>query len=357
MKRIIAIILALTLVFALFSGCGSVSEAEEKETWIFTDSCGRQVELPVEINSVVPSGSLAQMMLFSVCPDKVQSLATALTKTQKQYIDEKYWDLPVTGQFYGGGATVSYEEIIAAAPDVIIDMGETMDSIAEDMDALQRDTGIPVIFIQTSIDVMAEAYDTLGQITGETEQASQCAEYIRDTLDMAENAVSSIPEDERKTVLYAQGEYGTEVMGEGSVHAQVIEYAGGVNVAVLDSVASKGGNEVSIEQIMLWQPDVIILSPDANYDEIFSDSAWAGVTAVESGNVYEVPTGPYNWLDRPPSVQRILGIRWLGNLLYPDVFDYDMIEETQKFYSLFFHYDLTDQQAQELMANSTYREG
>ena len=76
---------------------------------------------------------------------------------------------------------------------------------------------------------------------------------------------------------------------------------------------------------------MLILSPDANYDEIFDDPMWQTVSAVQTGRVYEVPGEPYPWLGRPPSVQRVLGLKWLGNLLYPELFDDDMIEETQRF--------------------------
>jgi iron complex transport system substrate-binding protein len=314
------------------------------------------VEIPVEVNRIVPSGALAQMILYTLCPDKLLGLSTALTRVQKQYIGEEYWDLPVFGQFYGGGSTVNYEEIVAAQPDLIIDIGQSKSGIAADMDGLQEQTGIPVIFIQADLDTMAQAYETLGRVTGDEDQAAALAAYIRETLDQAAEYSARIPEEQRKTVLYAQGEFGTEVNGVGSVHAEVLDHVAAVNVAVLDSISDGGGDPVSMEQILLWDPEVVILSPDGNYDEIFDDPVWAGVSAVKTGTVYEVPFGPYNWLDRPPSVQRVLGIRWLGNLLYPEVFQYDMVQETQRFYSLFFHYDLSDEQARALMANSTYRE-
>ena len=355
LHRFAALLLSAALLFSL-AACSEPQTKEQTETWCFTDSCGRTVELPVEINEIVPSGSLAQMVLYTLCPDKLISLSNALTRTQKQYFDEKYQDLPVTGQFYGGGSTVSFEEIIAAAPDVIIDIGEANESIADDMDDLQAQTGVPVIFIEAGLNTMADAYETLGEITGEAEQAAACASYIRETLADAAAFSAQIPGGEKKRVLYSQGEYGTEVMGVGSLHAQVLEYVGADNVAVLDAVASQGGNEVSIEQILLWAPEVVILSPDANYDEIFGDPSWAGIPAVRDGQVYEVPNGPYNWMDRPPSVQRVLAIKWLGNLLYPELFDYDIVEETQEFYRLFFHYDLTEEEARDLMVNSTYRE-
>ena len=356
MRKTIDLLLAAALLLSLLSACGTAEEKEPVETRIFTDSCAREVELPVEINRIVPSGPLAQMILYTLCPEKLHSWSSALTRVQKNYIDGQYYDLPVTGKLYGTGGTVNFEEIIASAPDVIIDMGQEMEDIRGDMDAFQAQTGVPVIFIKASLDTMADAYDTLGELTGETELAEKCSAYIRETIAQAAEYAAQIPESERKRVLYSQGEYGTEVMGVGSVHAEVLEYAGAVNVAVLDAVASEGGNEVSMEQILLWQPDVVILSPEANYGEIFNDPTWANVAAVRNGTVYEAPYGPYNWMDRPPSVQRVLAVKWLGNLLYPDTFDYDMIMETQEFYSLFFHYELTEDEARELLAHSTCRE-
>ena len=108
-----------------------------------------------------------------------------------------------------------------------------------------------------------------------------------------------------------------------------------------------------MEQMLLWDPEVVLVSPDGNFDEIYDDPQWQSVTAIRNHRVYEVPIGPYNWLDRPPSMQRILGILWLGNLLYPELYDFDMVEKTQEFYKLFWDYDLSTEQAQKLLANST----
>lgn len=350
-KRSISLALSLCLVLALLAGCG---QKQKVETTSFTDSCGRVVDVPVNIERIVPSGSYAQIILYTLCPEKLISLSTGITRTQKPYFDETIQSLPVTGQFYGGGSTVNYEEIISLAPDIILDIGEAKENIAKDMDQLQEKTGIPVIFIEANLNTMAEAYDTLGALLGVEEQGSACATYIRDVFSDVAEKTAQLQEGERKRVLYAQGEYGTEVLGQGSIHAEVLEYAGAVNVAVLPDVVSKGGNEVSMEQILQWDPEVVILAPDANYDEIFDDPLWAGVQAVQNGAVYEAPNGPYNWMDQPPSVQRVLAIQWLANLLYPARFDYDMVKQAQEFYSLFWHYDLSQKEAEMLLQNSTF---
>lgn len=354
MKKLCAKLLLLTLMLTIVSGCATPSQGKTGETWSFTDSSGRTVELPKEISKIVPSGPLAQIVLYTLCPDKLQSLSIPLTRTQKRYIGEAYWDLPVTGQHYGGAGTLNYESIAAAEPDIIIDVGEAKENIAFDMDALQEKSGIPVIFVEASISTLAAAYKTLGDITGETVQAEACEQYIRETLEEAQRFSDLIPDESRKRVLYSQGEFGTEVLGEKSIHAEVLEYVAADNVAKVSTLASKGGNEVSMEQIFLWDPEVLILSPEANYDEIFDDPLWSEVRAVRAGAVYEIPSGPYNWMDRPPSVQRILAVKWLGNLLYPEVFNYDMAAETQKFYRLFFHYEISKDEARALMENSTY---
>jgi iron complex transport system substrate-binding protein len=113
---------------------------------------------------------------------------------------------------------------------------------------------------------------------------------------------------------------------------------------------------VDIEQVMNWAPDYVLLSPDAGfYLDVFSDKTWAQVPAVRSGRVYEVPAKPYEWCNKPPSVQTVLGVLWMGNLLAPDIYDFDMAMRAREFFLFFWGYDLSLAEARELMAFSTYR--
>lgn len=354
MKRTLCLLLCLCLLAGMLSGCGPGGRKKEAgPTVSFTDSAGRTVEIPEQIDAIAPSGSLAQMVLYTLCPEKLMGLCSSFSKKQKEYIKEEYWDLPTFGQFYGSGGTVNYEAIIEAAPDIIIDIGERKESIAEDMDSVQQKTGIPVIFIEASLTTMASAYETLGSILGCQERATQLADYTDGVLQLAEENRAKLTDDQILDVIYVQGEYGTEVNAKGSTHAEVLDIVGVNNVAVLEEFGGRGGDEVSMEQMLLWDPEVVLVSPDGNFDEIYDDPQWQSVTAIRNHRVYEVPIGPYNWLDRPPSMQRILGILWLGNLLYPELYDFDMVEKTQEFYKLFWDYDLSTEQAQKLLANST----
>ena len=208
--------------------------------------------------------------------------------------------------------------------------------------------------MQATIELFSTAYHTLGGIVGEQARANEMAAYIDDRLGFAESHRAEVAARGIK-VMYSTGEYGYEVKKAGSVHSAALEWTGTRNVAVLDDTNS---TEVSPEQVMIWQPDVLLLSPaDGFFDLIYDDPVWAGIDAVKNKRVYEVPGKPYEWLDQPPSIQTTLGVVWLGNLLYPDIYDFDMVQETIGFFKLFWGYDLSQEEARGLLANSTFLQG
>ena len=120
----------------------------------------------------------------------------------------------------------------------------------------------------------------------------------------------------------------------------------------MDVVSSGAGNEVDLEQILLWDPDVLIFAPDSCYGDIAASEQWQSLGAVARGDYYKTPSGPYGWLSSPPAVQRYLGMLWLGELLYPEYTAYDLQEKVTEYYKLFYGCDLTDAMYQELTADS-----
>lgn len=125
----------------------------------------------------------------------------------------------------------------------------------------------------------------------------------------------------------------------------------GDNLAVLEEVVSSGaGNEVDLEQILLWNPEVILFAPDSCYEDIAGAPQWQSIDAIAAGTFYKPPTGPYGWLSSPPAVQRYLGMLWLGELLYPEFTEYDLQEEVTEYYKLFYNCDLTGDMYRDLMA-------
>ena len=355
-QRLLALLLALVMTLSL-AACGAQSAPTEDEntapeTRVFTDSVGREVTVPVQIDQVAVSGPMAQIVLFALCPDKLVGISNAWDESAAQYLDTEYYNLPLLGQLYGGKGELNLETLLESGAQVVIDVGEAKDGIAEDLDALQEQTTIPFVHISATLATMDETYTMLGDLLGMPDEAKTLADYCRSTYDRALTIADSV---EKANLLYITGDAGLNVIAQGAYHAEVIDLLSN-NLAVVDEPSSKGtGNEVDMEQILNWNPDVILFAPDSIYDTVAEDAAWQGVTAIQNGAYYEVPMGPYNWMGFPPSVQRLLGMLWMAKVLYPEAADYDLYTEAAEYFELFYHCELTREQYDALAANSLGR--
>ncbi len=352
-KKALSLFFALALTFSLLTACTQPQESSEPtpEQVTFIDSAGRAVEVDSAIERVAPSGTMAQIMLYTLCPEKLVGLGAPFSEEQALYIDDVYVNLPVFGVFYGKNANLNVESLMAADPQVIIDIGDVKDSTVEDMDALQEQTGIPTVFIESTLTKSAMAYRQLGTLLGCEDRAEELATYCETTLQTTEDIIATIPAEDRYTVYYGDGVTGLEAVSAGTIHSEILDVLGLTNVCDLGNTKN---TEISIEDLLSWNPDIIILVTPEAYEEALTSPLWAELDAVKNGRVYQTPAAPYNWSGRPPAVNRFLGIRWLSNLVYPELFDYDMVEEGQTFYILFYHYDLTEEEAKELLATSTF---
>ena len=108
--------------------------------------------------------------------------------------------------------------------------------------------------------------------------------------------------------------------------------------------------------MLKWDPEVII-SWDSEirggaYDDIRTNPAWSNITAVKDGRVYAMPNLPWAWCDRPPGVNRIIGMEWVCNLLYPDIYDIDIVERTQEFFKVMLDVEISREQALDVLGDS-----
>ena len=349
-KKWLAMLLAVVMVLSL-AACGAQSSPQTDDTTrVFTDSVGREVEVPAQIDKVALSGPMAQIVLFALCPDKLVGVSNAWSTEAEQYLDEKYFTMPEIGQLYGGKGELNPETLLDSGAQIVIDVGEPKGSIAEDLDALQEQTGIPFVHITATTETTGDAYRMLGDLLNMKDEAETLAAYCEKVYDRTVSIAGSV---EKANVLYVTGDMGQNVIAAGSYHAEILDLLTN-NLAVVDEPSSKGtGNEVSMEQILTWDPDVVIFAPESIYDTVADDAAWQSVTAIKNGAYYEVPFVPYNWMGFPPSVQRYLGMMWLSKVLYPDATaEYDLFSDVQEYYKLFYHCDLTQAQYDALVANS-----
>ena len=171
---------------------------------------------------------------------------------------------------------------------VVIDVGEPKDTIVEDLDALQEQTGIPFVHVSATIETMGDAYRKLGELLGMEEEAETLATYCDETYAMVKDVAEHV---EKANLLYITGDAGLNVIAQGSYHAEIIDLLSN-NLAVVDSPSSKGtGNEVDMEQLMLWNPDVILFAPDSVYASVGDDPLWQSLTAIQNGSYYVFMSG------------------------------------------------------------------
>ena len=357
-SAVTAFIMMLSLTL---TGCGGnesdYDPLEGVETQMVLDDSGRdEVEIPAEITRIAPSGATATMMLTPIASDLMVGIAASPSVDQEKYLPEELLYLPTFGQFYGSKSTLNMESLIEAEPQVIFDLGDKKVTVKADMDSIGKQTGIPALFYDGTLEHMADTYRTLGKLLGREERGEEIAEFIDRTVDMAERNSAKISAKDKITILYGTGATGLAVNAQGSSQAQVIPLIGAKNAIIPEEITDKGGGTiVSMESLYEDEPDMIILTEGGPYEEL-QDNEWSELKAVKTGRYYEIPGDPYCWMSSPPSVNMVLGVWWLGQLAYPDVYnDYDMVEVAREYYKLFWNYDLSDKEAKAMLSNSYFK--
>lgn len=365
--KIITFILMISILATIIlSGCSRVEETQTKqedsknqivEIITITDMAGRTVEIPSKIERIYCKNPIGTILMYTLAPDKLAGWNYEFTKNEKKYINEKYKQLPVLGGWFGKNNTGNIEEILKAAPDIMIDMGTINNTMIDADENIQQQTGIPVIIVDgEKLDGLDDAYTFIGKIIGEEKKAKALADYCNNTLNDALENAKRIDEEKRVKVYYAEGAEGLQTEPNGSYRTEVIRLVGGENVAEISQNSSSGRGGVSLEQVLLWNPDVIITAAESNKDNstsffetVYQNEDWEDINAVKNKKVYGIPQNPFGWFDRPPSVNRMIGIKWIGNALYPEIYKYDMVQEVKDFYKKFYHYDVSDKEAKEFL--------
>ena len=341
-------ILAMTTAFAMGSkeDAKAASAAPVQEERVYVDALGRENTLPYPIEKAAPSGNPTQMLLYAVCPEKMVGIASTYNEGAAPYILDYVEELPVFGAFYGKKANLNKEALIMASPEVVLDVGEIKKNMKEDLDALQKQIGIPVVFIEGYLQNIGSTLREIGKVTGDVETGEKLGAYADKVIADVNEKSAQITEPVK---VYYAGFGPLDGYAKGSFHAEVLDIVGCENV-VPSTFSSKGGNKINMEQMLIWNPEVILIQDKAAYDEILADEKWSGIDAVRNGKVYLVPSYPYSFLTQPPAINRIIGIYWLGQLVYPELYaDIDLDAEIKEFYNLFYHYDLSDAELDEIL--------
>lgn len=366
-RQLLALFICLVMSVSLLTGYSETKAATEEptqsaeqdatqetaETREITDMAGRKVTVPAaeNIESVFSAGPVAAIFLYMVVPDKLLGWNYELNDVEKSIILDKYQDLPN----FGMGDAVNYEAVIAANPTIAINSGKINDTMVSDCDALSESLGIPVVAVDNKLNNSAEAFRFMGELLGVEDHAEELAQYAEQVFTDI-NALSDIPEEKKVSVYFGNGEDSLETAPRGSQHAQILDAINAVNVADLE-LGDGSRVQISAEQLLAWDPDVIVVNGEPKADksgnsaaeDILSNPDYASLKAVQDQKVYGTPNAPFSWVDRPAGPNRLIGMRWFSALIYPEYIKCDINEEIHKFFDLFYHVDLSDEQLENVL--------
>jgi len=358
-KKIIVVCIVAFLIcgagIAYYSYSDNISQ---NGNLTITDMANRTVEVPANVESVIATSPPMTTVVYMLAPEKLVGLNFNWTSEELTYVPTEYQNIPVVGGWFGR-QDGNYEELISVNPDVVIEgsMGSaSLDTINERQ---EKFGDIPVVAITDTSDVtkIEDSINFAGKLLDKEETSNKLVEFLNTYLNKVKEVNSTIEDNERKTVYYANGPEGLETGPIGSSHSQLITLCGGINVA--DLPLNDGGRrvEVSIEQVIKWNPEVIITVDPRFYEKVYDDPKWANIDAVKNKQVYLSPTSPFKWFDQPPGANVIIGIPWTAKVLYPDKYaDINMKEVTKQFYKDFYHYDLSDEEVTDILRGSGLKE-
>lgn len=355
MKKILATIISFVLMISLIS-CGKTNSAEvssttsevsskESENLKIVDSAGVEVEIPKEVNKIADSWKAHNEVLTVLgAGDKV--VATVLSKKSMPWLYKVNPNMEKAVTTFG--TSFNAEELMNNKPNVVF--MSSGDANASKISSL----GIPVVQLKfTTFDTMKECITLTAKVLGKSamDKAENYNTYLDSKLKAIKDVTSKIPDSQKPKVLHVESLSPIGVDGSDTIINEWIEAAGGINAA-----GSISGNqkEVSMEQILEWNPDIIIFGANGASGEVTAmeqlvkDPQWQQVNAVKNNKVYQNPTGAFLW-DRY-SCEEALQIQWAAKTINPDKFkDLDINAETKNFYKTFLNYELTDEDVQKIL--------
>ena len=314
-------------------------------TKVIKDVDGQEVTVPVTPERVANLWHANNQVILTLGGAPKLS-ATTHYVTTIPWFRQVYPDITKVPAPIAANNDLNMEALLATKPDVVLVSSEKQ---AEAV----RQAGLTAVRVGFSdmnglmqtVNLTAEVLGTQGAY----ERAQKYNAYMQKNLKLIEERLKDLPDSERPKVMHiGSGTKVQNVSGSGIVIDEWIKIAGGQNVAA----DQKGMKDVSMEQITAYAPEVIIIGGDASakcVQTIQSDAAWKDVPAVKNNKVIRNPYGTFNW-DRY-STEEALQVLWAAKTLHPQKFtDVDMVKETQEFYSTFFGYSLSADDAQRILA-------
>ena len=291
---------------------------------------------PADIRRVFVGGAPASALLAVLAPEKLLGWPWNVSAEARAWLPPAVRELPQVGRLAGRGSTVSNETLLQLQPDLILDVGTVDATYISAMQRVAEQTGLPCVLVHGQLADHPAQLREVGRLLGVAARGERLAAWAEKTIALSERVRAAVPPEKRPRVYYARGAGGLETGLAGSINMETIDFAGGRNVA---AEAGRGGiAKISLEQVLAWNPEVIVTQDRELARRVLDDPLWRPLEAVRARRVYLAPTRPFGWLDVPPSVNRLIGVRWLLTLLHPGRADdaASLRAATADFYRLFY---------------------
>jgi iron complex transport system substrate-binding protein len=332
------------MLIGLLWGIGHAPQASEPGRRTVTDMAGRTVQLPEQVNRVVTLGSLPVLNSFVFTMGEGRTLINGLADFglsphwRYQFVFAPHLThLPAMQQ---PNRDPNLEAILLARPDVVLTMHRASVDLLES-------NNIPTIFLawREPEDVKA-CMTLLGDIFRKPAAAERYRRYFDDTLARIAAKVNPVPAPSRPRVLYFHPETLTQprLIAEWWIPA-----AGGISVT--DDGRTAESRTFTLEQVILWDPDVLMVTTLKDVTAVYTDPTFRQLKAAKHERVYVAPVGAHTWAHR--TAEQPLTVLWAAKRLHPDLFvDLDLAAEVKAFYRDFFSYELTDIQVTEILGGT-----
>lgn len=356
MKTRYHIFLPISLLI-LLNGCtGQSNGSRTPAQSTIVDMAGRQVAIPVTINRIFCADMTCTMFIYSLVPDKLVARNTEATANERFYTLPAFQQLPAVGVIFNGRSTIQLEELIKMNPDLIVCplFQHTKAPQMEEYERVAKLLNKPFVMVNFDIEQLPDAYRFMGKLLQCKAQAEKLSAYCDSTLAWADSVKRQISHP--KSIYVAEGLNGLNTIPNGSTHSQTLSMAGAVNCATVDQEYGFRDITIGFEQIIGWNPQYILINSRSAEQtmslSIIKSGKWQSLNAVRQHHVLVTPVEPFNWIGRPPGINRIIGIKWLAWSIYPEMVKMDLPKEIKRFFQLFYHTFPSDQQIDRMIKPS-----
>ena len=302
------------------------------------DMAGRHVEVPDKIRRIYVAYDPPAIFLASLAPDLLVGVPFDRKPEAARFLPPAVNRLPTVR----GATRADPETLLALGVDLVVvwNMRGPPDAFAARMTAM----GLPTVMVDAApFRSYPAAFRFLGQLLHREAQAETLAAALEDAMARLQATVQTIPPAEQRRVYYADSTDGLKSQCATAFRGEVVRLAGGFNVLQCDTPDSMAaGVSVSLERLLVLDPDVIVARTPAIARFVRADPGWRHLRAVRGDRVFAFPEQPFNWAERPHSQFKLLAVQWLAHRLYPDRFPFDFDLATRAFYRTFFGMELSN---------------